>query len=496
MHKVSMEHAAAASAIAGMAGVRSLSGPPNQLLKKEETAMKQEERVMVKTSINDSTTKEGEDPEEDPLYVTQLRSSDVLLGRGTGPNNHPGNVDFRLAVEELKRGYVATASRKAKKRLVQNAVRSVQEGKKGRFLSKLSKSELKRLKLSQPKRYERQMAQAPSSSSSLLSPTVATLDEDAKVESSTSTNTTNGAAASSELVPFYQIVSDEVAMEKTKQALRYVCYKRDARSGSPSSSHLLRDEEEEDNAGDEEEEGDSKTTKISSKGKKEVLPIKKTSSPKKKSDKKRKSSAVEEDARSLQSSSLASSSATKPVTNSIGSFLSARQQKSKRQLAEEVFQGRFPSESGNLSTNVTRSMLFGGGTGFGGSTTNNSSDLGGLLSSALLSGNTGALPSWATDAAVAGYSQQQILDRAERIISSALSNAATMNYFRQQQQQQQQFPTSLLHAATQNPFRSNTPSSTNGSSSLSLEQELLLAEALRRQVHDQRLFALQQHFMG
>jgi hypothetical protein len=110
-------------------------------------------------------------------YVTEIREFDVLLGRGTGPNNNQGNVVFRIAVEESKASYTATSSRKAKNRIVRETVQSV-KSKNGRFLSKLKKYEIKRLGLTQ------------------------------KV--------------------VYEVVEDSTAIEKTKQALRYVCYKKDS----------------------------------------------------------------------------------------------------------------------------------------------------------------------------------------------------------------------------------------------------------------------------
>ena len=108
-------------------------------------------------------------------YVTELGSFDVLLGRGTGPSMHEGNVHFRLAVEDLKPSYVSTNSRKRKKELVRKAVHTIQ-AKNGRFLTKLTKGEMKALGL-------------------------------------------KGKAA-------YEVVRDIVAMEKTKQAIRYVHYKK------------------------------------------------------------------------------------------------------------------------------------------------------------------------------------------------------------------------------------------------------------------------------
>ena len=120
---------------------------------------------------------ESADVEDERKYVTEVGPHDVLLGRGTGPNTNTGNVEFRVAVEALKVAYVGTTSRKAKNRIVRKAVEAV-KAKNGRFLSKLRKGEIKILGLPH------------------------------KV--------------------VYEVAPDSTAIEKTKQALRYVCYKKDA----------------------------------------------------------------------------------------------------------------------------------------------------------------------------------------------------------------------------------------------------------------------------
>jgi hypothetical protein len=112
-------------------------------------------------------------------YVTELGPHDVLLGRGTGPNNNQGNVEFRIAVEKSREAYVSTASRKAKSRIVTKTVQDV-KSKEGRFLKKLMRSQIKLLKLPHKEVYE--------------------------------------------------VATDDIAVEKTKQALRYVCYKKEPSS--------------------------------------------------------------------------------------------------------------------------------------------------------------------------------------------------------------------------------------------------------------------------
>jgi hypothetical protein len=109
--------------------------------------------------------------------VTELNDNDVLLGRGTGPNNNQGNVKFRIAVERLRLPYTSTSSRKMKNRIVRKTIHAV-KAKDGRFLNKLRKGHIKKLGM----------------------PDKAT----------------------------YEVASDGVAVEKAKQALRYICYKKDA----------------------------------------------------------------------------------------------------------------------------------------------------------------------------------------------------------------------------------------------------------------------------
>ena len=158
----------------------------------------------------ESDEEEDDESEGDELegpnakYVTKLRPNDVLLGRGTGPNNNEGNVVFRTAVEELKEPYLSTPSRIKKRQLVRKAVETV-KGKNGRFLSRLNKSEIKRLGLLHP---ENPVLGRIASFSKSYSPS-------------------KKAKKGRKLGPVYQVVDDEVAMEKTKQALRYICYKKD-----------------------------------------------------------------------------------------------------------------------------------------------------------------------------------------------------------------------------------------------------------------------------
>lgn len=71
-----------------------------------------------------------------------LRPTDVLLGRGSGPNDHEGNKRFRLMVAERKVEYMATNHRLTKAKIAQEIVDGVYRVN-GRFLRKLEGDEAK-----------------------------------------------------------------------------------------------------------------------------------------------------------------------------------------------------------------------------------------------------------------------------------------------------------------------------------------------------------------
>lgn len=73
--------------------------------------------------------------------VTELRAADVLLGRGSGPNDHEGNIRFRQLVAERKAEYMATNHRLTKAKIAQEIVDSVYQ-QNGRFLRKLEPDEV------------------------------------------------------------------------------------------------------------------------------------------------------------------------------------------------------------------------------------------------------------------------------------------------------------------------------------------------------------------
>mmetsp|Transcript_22850 Transcript_22850/g.49857 ORF Transcript_22850/g.49857 Transcript_22850/m.49857 type:complete len:461 (+) Transcript_22850:32-1414(+) len=68
--------------------------------------------------------------------VTKLGPYDVLFGRGSGPNDHEGNVRFRKLVAERKAEYMATNHRMTKAKIAREIVDAV-FSQNGRFLKKI-----------------------------------------------------------------------------------------------------------------------------------------------------------------------------------------------------------------------------------------------------------------------------------------------------------------------------------------------------------------------
>lgn len=77
-------------------------------------------------------------------FITQLHPNDVLFGRGSGPNDHEGNIHFRSLVQERKAEYMATNHRQTKAKIARAIVGTVLQ-KNGRFLKKVEAAEAKRL---------------------------------------------------------------------------------------------------------------------------------------------------------------------------------------------------------------------------------------------------------------------------------------------------------------------------------------------------------------
>jgi hypothetical protein len=127
-------------------------------------------------------------------YVADLRPFDVLFGRGSGPNDHEGNVRFRNMVASRKTEYLATNHRLTKAKIAREIVNSVLL-QQGRFLKKMEGNDLKK----------------------------AGLPEDADV---------------------WMSVDDDTVMEKAKQALRQNSNKH---KGTPTSPQGTQEDQSTDN---------------------------------------------------------------------------------------------------------------------------------------------------------------------------------------------------------------------------------------------------------
>ena len=75
-------------------------------------------------------------------YVQDLKEQDVVLGRGSGPNDRTGNIEFRNLILTRKAEYLAAKTREIKGRIAAEVVNSVR-ARGGRFLRKLTPSQAK-----------------------------------------------------------------------------------------------------------------------------------------------------------------------------------------------------------------------------------------------------------------------------------------------------------------------------------------------------------------
>ena len=135
----------------------------------------------VNVSIDLLTSQEKKKTKMADQYVTVVTPNDVLFGRGSGPNDHEGNIKFRDLVAQRKAEYMATNHRQTKAKIAKAIVDTV-FASQGRFLKKLENSDLLKLGFQQG-------------------------------------------------MDVYQVVDDDTVMEKAKQALRQ---NRDKQGGGSS----------------------------------------------------------------------------------------------------------------------------------------------------------------------------------------------------------------------------------------------------------------------
>lgn len=77
-------------------------------------------------------------------YITKLGPDDILCGRGSGPNDHEGNIRFRSLIAKRESEYRSTSNRLAKTKIAQDVINEVFK-KNGRFLKKVGASEARRV---------------------------------------------------------------------------------------------------------------------------------------------------------------------------------------------------------------------------------------------------------------------------------------------------------------------------------------------------------------
>jgi hypothetical protein len=121
---------------------------------------------------------------DEEKYVLELGKDDVLLGRGTGPNENEGNVRFRMLVSKVLN--IADSSNSHYQKMTKDKLAALVfdtiKNRNGRFLRKLSKAEAGCIRVEQIKLSNKNKS------------------------------------ASNDL---YIIVSDEIAINKTKQSFRH-----------------------------------------------------------------------------------------------------------------------------------------------------------------------------------------------------------------------------------------------------------------------------------
>lgn len=75
--------------------------------------------------------------------IVHLYPNDVLFGRGSGPNDHEGNIRFRVLIGARKEEYMATNHRQTKAKIARDIVNQVL-ALNGRFLKKVEPADAKR----------------------------------------------------------------------------------------------------------------------------------------------------------------------------------------------------------------------------------------------------------------------------------------------------------------------------------------------------------------
>eukprot|EP00536_Pseudo-nitzschia_multiseries_P015851 jgi/Psemu1/292230/fgenesh1_pg.961_\ len=178
-----------------------------------------------------------DDEDED---VGSLREYDVLMGRGSGPNRHVGNIHFRAIVREVfddfldnhdgdgnninnrrnSRSEMLRIDPSTKNRLAQAVLDKITLEKKGRFLQKLTKKEMleasKKGTVSQLIRARANSMDAAAMAAEAVAATVpAAVDSDKDEDASTHDTSVN-------TVLYYNIIPEKQILAKIKQTFRFL----------------------------------------------------------------------------------------------------------------------------------------------------------------------------------------------------------------------------------------------------------------------------------
>jgi hypothetical protein len=145
---------------------------------------------------------------QDDACISQLGRDDVLLGRGTGPNEHLGNIRFRQMLLEQKKAYKKAKTRQEKNLIAHDVVAAV-KAKKGRFLKK-----------------------APNQHEVMVKSINDNLDANDEDDTAASDDPTRRL--------MYIVVGRDTAVSKAKQALRYQSDSREEQEGSEQDNEAIK----------------------------------------------------------------------------------------------------------------------------------------------------------------------------------------------------------------------------------------------------------------
>jgi len=175
--------------------------------------------------------------------MDHIRDYDVLMGRGSGPNRHSGNIHFRAIVGEVfddflrknaatpnvmrARSGMLRIDPATKNRLAQTVLDKISVEKNGRFLQKLNKKELMD---AIEKGQETKLIKARANSIMDATLTTPILDSHGGIPGDTSMTPVNA-------VVFYKLIPEKQILAKIKQTFRFL---RDQNEASKTDKHRQR----------------------------------------------------------------------------------------------------------------------------------------------------------------------------------------------------------------------------------------------------------------